>query len=182
MSARDEVDLFPWILGALLMGAAIPAVIALKGSPPPSPAVAIATVSSSPISVQPPLQPAPRPTVEPVRQAPPAAATGQVWQCVVNGQKVFSDSRCGADASVRELSEVNRMAATPVSRTPAYPYPMYPPSAGYSADYPDQDAPAESSASGPFIVINERGRREDGRRTHPPEHRSGQSHGGLNAR
>jgi hypothetical protein len=182
MSARDEVDLFPWILGALLMGAAIPAVIALKGNALPSPAVANAPASSRPISVQEPVQPAPRPeTVEPIRQAPPAP-TGQVWQCVVNGQKVFSDSRCGADASVRQLSEINRMPATPVSRTPAYPgYPMYP-SAAYSTDYPDQDAPAESSASGPFIVINERGRREDGRRTHPPEHRSGQSRGGLNAR
>jgi hypothetical protein len=181
MSAGEQVDLFPWILGTLLMAAAIPAVIALKGSPLKSPPLANAPMTSSPISVPPPVvQTAPRPEIEPLRQAP-QPPTGQVWQCVVNGQKIFSDSRCGADASVRQLSEVNRMAATPVSRAPAYPaYPMYP--TAYPEDYPDQDAPAENSASSPFIVINERGRHEDGRRTHHPEHRSGQSRGGLIAR
>jgi len=182
MSAGEQVDLFPWILGTLLMAAAIPAVIALKGSPLKSPAVANAPASPRPISVPPPvLQPAPRPeTVEPVRQAP-QPPTSQVWQCVVNGQKIFSDSRCGADASVRQLSEVNRMAATPVSRAPAYPaYPLYP--TAYPEEYPDSDAPAENSASSPFIVINERGRHENGRRTHHPERRSGESHGGLIAR
>jgi hypothetical protein len=36
---------------------------------------------------------------------------GQVWQCVINGQRVFSDGPCGEGASVRRLSDPNIMNA-----------------------------------------------------------------------
>jgi hypothetical protein len=48
---------------------------------------------------------------------------GQVWECVVNGQHIFSDVRCGARPSVRQLSQVNIMDATAVH--PSVPYDSY---------------------------------------------------------
>jgi hypothetical protein len=55
---------------------------------------------------------------------------GQVWECVVNGQRTFSDVRCGASPSVRRLNQLNIMDATAVY--PVVPYDAYRP---YDAQY-----------------------------------------------
>jgi hypothetical protein len=48
---------------------------------------------------------------------------GQVWQCVIDGERIFSDAPCGAHASIRQLGELNVMDAPPVqSYAHAYPY------------------------------------------------------------
>jgi hypothetical protein len=104
--------------------------------------------------------------------AGPAAAAssdlpaGEVWQCIVNGQKVFSDKRCGTGASVRQIGDINVMD-TPAAQ-PA-PYGAY--RSGYagapyaSSPYPDdQDdtgyAAADAYAGPAFIVARERAHRE----------------------
>ena len=46
---------------------------------------------------------------------------GEVWQCIVNGQKVFSDKRCGNGASVRQIGDLNVMDTPPPSRYPMEP-------------------------------------------------------------
>jgi hypothetical protein len=178
--------LFPWILGGLLIAVAVPAVIALTSTDEPS---RVAKAARSPVHItQPAIEPvAPPAAIEPV--SPPATIapiqavpTGQIWECVVNRQKTFSDSPCGADASVHHLSEVNVMDPAPIRRTPAYPaYPPYPvdPSSSAYDFYPaDPDAPDTngSSATSPIIVINERERREHKPQTHHHEHRPGHVH------
>jgi len=45
---------------------------------------------------------------------------GQVWQCVRNGERIFSDARCGDGATIRQLNDVNRMDAVSASRAPSY--------------------------------------------------------------
>jgi len=180
----EQIDLFPWILGGLLIAVAVPGVVALR-STADTPRMAQAVLhpvhtaqpAVEPISPPVAIEPASPPlTITPSQPVP----SGQIWQCVVNGQKTFSDSPCGADAAVHHLSEVNVMDPAPFRRTPAYPtyYPPYPvdsPSSAYSFDPADSDAPDNygSSATSPYIVINERGRREHRPQTHPHEHRPG---------
>jgi hypothetical protein len=74
--------------------------------------------------------------------ARPSLPAGQVWQCIRNGQRIFSDARCGDGATIRQLNDVNRMDAAPVSRAPRYaPSPgAY---AAYAAPYPDEEAPVD---------------------------------------
>jgi len=54
----------------------------------------------------------------------PSLPAGQVWQCIRDGQRIFSDARCGDGATIRQLNDVNRMDAAPVSRAPSYPPPF----------------------------------------------------------
>jgi hypothetical protein len=88
---------------------------------------------------------------------------GQVWECVVNGQRTFSDSPCGDHPAIRQLSEVNTMAAVPVGRAPrllppdtnyAGVGPEYAPDS-YAPEYPEE--PATESANGvayyPLAVV-----------------------------
>jgi hypothetical protein len=83
---------------------------------------------------------------------------GQVWECVVNGQRTFSDVRCGATPSVRRLNPLNIMDATAVH--PGMPYDSYPPyDAQYSAPSGDengQDFVNDAYAGQEVITINER--------------------------
>jgi hypothetical protein len=98
----------------------------------------------------------------------PPLQPGQVWQCVVNGQKVFSDKRCGAGASVRQLGDLNVMHV-PAS-APQPPYGMYQPGYGgsvypASASYPDDpddggNVDSEGYTGQALIVARERARRE----------------------
>jgi hypothetical protein len=182
VSEGEQIDLFPWILGGLLITVAVPMVIALRSTDDTS---RIAQAVLRPVhTAQPAIEPvSPPATIEPV--SPPATIapiqpvpTSQIWQCVVNGQKTFSDSPCGADASVHQLSVVNLMDPAPVRHAPAYPaYPPYPVDlAPYAVDSTEQDAPDTNggSATSQIIVINERERREHRPQTHHHEHRPGQ--------
>ncbi len=76
----------------------------------------------------------------------PELAPGQVWECLEHGQKVFSDSRCGPGAAVRQLREVNTMEATEVA--PPSPYPLYRPGYGGAA-YPSPSPAAPQMAPPP---------------------------------
>ena len=117
--------------------------------------------------------------------AVPAAAQsalppGQVWQCMVNGQRVFSDTRCGDDASVRVLGQLNRMDPTPVLPVAAYPPasnyrlpPGPPPDFGYASIPPEPaaaDAEDDVYASPPVLAVYGRARREHPSRLHHHHH------------
>jgi hypothetical protein len=162
MDKDAQTDLFPWILGILLVAVAIPAVLAftkpadrpirvvattVTPSQPGSPTAAAspATTANTPAPLTTPIAPAVSapatrsitPAVAAGAQSAvrPALPVGQVWQCVVNGQKVFSDTACGDGATIRQLSDVNGMDPTPVARAPLYtgygPYPGYGPNPDY---------------------------------------------------
>jgi len=139
-----DIDLLPWILGAML-------------------AVGAAAAAASDVA------PAPAPAAPNARkQLPP----GQVWECQVDGQRVFSDTRCGAHASVRHLSELNLMASSAPAgydRPPRTGY--YPPSPAMDepAPYPSDD---EAGYTGPSVIVRERLRREQARRDHRPRARA----------
>jgi hypothetical protein len=71
----------------------------------------------------------------------PSLPPGQVWQCIHNGQRVFSDTRCGDGATIRQLNDTNRMDTAPAWRGAAYPA-AYP--APFPAPYPDEGVPEET--------------------------------------
>jgi hypothetical protein len=50
-------------------------------------------------------------------QPPTSSATTQVYECKVEGRRIFSDQPCAADAKQRDIGESNRMDAQPVSIT-----------------------------------------------------------------
>ncbi len=178
MSKNEQIDLLPWIFSGLLIAVAVPAVMALTGGTKVTPqAPRVAMVASDSVNTVPvPIPPAPLPaTVAPVAPVAPESAT-QIWQCVSNGQKTFSDSPCGAGASVHQLSEINRMDATPVSHTTAYS--AYP-SLNYAAAPPDQDTSDVDGggySTSQVIAVSERQRREHSHRTHDLGHRVGLAH------
>jgi hypothetical protein len=64
-----------------------------------------------------------------------------VWQCVIDGERIFSDAPCGAHASIRQLRELNVMDSPP-AQSYAYAYPYAPVSAPAPAFAP---APADDS-------------------------------------
>lgn len=108
---------------------------------------------------------------ETVAKPEPALPAGQVWQCTVDGQKTFSDKRCGAGASIRQINDVNRMDPTPVPRIHFYES---------GASYPARGAPEEDAgqpvSSDPIyataVIVNRLGNRP--RPRHP--HRRAQAH------
>ncbi len=111
----------------------------------------------------------------------PELPPGQVWECTEHGQKVFSDSRCGNGASVRQLGELNMMEATMAS--PPNPYPIYRPGYGGAA-YPSapplapqmapppQDDEADSGAVADYFYPGQQfiPARDRPRREHLPHH------------
>lgn len=181
MPKSAQKDWLPWIFGGLLVAAAIPAVMAVTGEGTDNGAPLAGVAASGTANTVPPLAPRAPPRAQSAATVPlaPSPSPKRIWQCVNNGQKTFSDSPCGPDASVRQLSEINRMDATPVSHAT-------PQSSAYSA-YPSQDYPAASSdqdaadavigsSTSQFIVIDERQRREQRHRMHDREHRIGRAH------
>jgi hypothetical protein len=69
--------------------------------------------------------------------------SGQVWECMVNGQRTFSDVRCGTQSTVRQLSPINIMNVA--STRPSATYGSYP--TGYYAPRPIEPATPEESAA-----------------------------------
>jgi hypothetical protein len=149
MRQEMDTDLFPWILGVVLLVAGAFTVALITAQPAPSaPHAALVAPPQDPRIATPPPAPQTAPpeapalnaqstatppqpaAAAPTPESAPASASAQIWQCNVNGQKVFADSPCGTDASVRQLGEVNRMNPTPVLPQSAYsayqpPYPPY---------------------------------------------------------
>jgi hypothetical protein len=65
------------------------------------------------------------------RSSPPLPA-GEVWECLTNGERVFSDAPCGAQAAIHEIRSINTMntgAAIQVAQHPAW---LPPPDAAYA--------------------------------------------------
>jgi len=134
-----------------------------------APAVAPRAMPASASTSTPPATPGAAPGVTIAGAAADASRdlpAGEVWQCIVNGQKVFSDKRCGNGASIRQIGDLNVMD-TPAAQP--LPYGVY--RSGYagapypSAPYPDDqddtgNAAADVYAGPAFIVARERARRE----------------------
>jgi hypothetical protein len=138
MSKDRHTDLFPWILGlGLLAAGAFGAVLIMAPPAPKTLRVAAAAPELlTPAPPPPPMQvPLKAPSLTALASvpdgAPPALANNPIWQCEVNGQKIFADSPCGAGASIRALNETNRMNPTPIA--PRSVYSSYP--AAYEPPY-----------------------------------------------
>ncbi len=180
----EENDLLPWILGGTLALAAV-AAAALgssdSSSPPNAPVVATASSTQVAPSATPAAHPAAQADLSPVVVSPnarPQLPPGQVWECDVDGRRVFSDTQCGAHATVRQLTEVNVIdssaASAPVAPRaygagPGYysqPGPAYDRGPGPAVDTPPDDSGADSPIyTGTTVVVHDRWHRD-----HLPHH------------
>jgi hypothetical protein len=169
MTQRAHPDLSPWIfVGVLALSAAISSATGLTAQAATSNDDSSATRPAAPIAPALPAAaahgggsvaaaPAPAPATA-AAQAPRAAAAarpqlppGQVWQCVIDGGRVFSDAPCGEHASIRRLSDLNVMDSPRQGDAYAYGYaPMHVPAATSApapaddsdySDYPSPDLP-----------------------------------------
>jgi hypothetical protein len=152
---HKDIDLLPWILGALAT-AIVAAAIAVGTTHHPAatltqtPQQAAAPLSPAVVTIEPPppaspLEPAA--ASEPVQPvtAPPEQS-GQIWECTTNGQKTFSSKPCGDKATLLDVGPVNTMNATPIGQ----PSRNYPADTNYAPDYsypgpeesPDNSYPA----------------------------------------
>jgi hypothetical protein len=168
---RQEYDLFPLILGLTLASAgafgwylavgARHAPNSLAAKPPAAAMTAKLETPAEPAasSAAPQLPPASAPSIAPSKAAanpsPPAVEGGEatptgtkIWQCDVNGQRVFADFKCASDAEATEPALVNRMNPTPV---PPRRYPVYsaPPVESQEPDYYGGD----ESANAPPVYV-----------------------------
>ncbi len=165
-----ENDLLPWIMGGLLAASAAVAVAVVthRDAPhnlpsPPQAAASTQAVTAAPAAASAslpspaaePAAPAPAPepsqALEPVQPAgAPIASGSQIWECTTNGQKTFSDKRCGSNAVLRETNTMNIMNPSPIL-PPARPYP---PQSGGEPDYyyPDAQEPGDVDSSYPVVI------------------------------
>ena len=98
-----------------------------------------------------------------VAAAPAARAAlpqGSVWECVLNGQRTFSDAPCGARPVIRQLNPVNTMESSP-----AFSYDSY--DSAYAAAASDQ-SPAGSTDGNDVNSVY--WIRERSQRGHAPAH------------
>jgi hypothetical protein len=181
--ARDT-DLFPWILGGCLAIAGAAALAVDAGPAETTDAAKAAAPASQTPAAPAPSAPAHTGDLSPVvisSNARPQLPPGQVWECEIDGQRVFSDVQCGAHATVRQLRELNTMdaaAAPPVYRYPAnsagaYPPPggAYPPPMSYEpADDQGGDYSGDVYAGQPVVVLRDRFRRDHRPRPSPRPH------------
>jgi hypothetical protein len=152
-------DLLPWIFGGLSMATvAIAIIVGSNNRPVPrkSPAPRLATAYALP--------PAPAETVPvavpalvPVQAlaaaqlqtvTPPLERSSQIWECVIDGQRTFSDKRCGEKPSVRKIGPINTMDPTPIFRSNS----SYERQSSYAADYPDPSEQQLADNSYPVYV------------------------------
>jgi hypothetical protein len=162
MENDTDADLFPWILGSVLITtAAVATLIASIHTPasntPKTPSRSATSLSTSAPTV-PTAPPAPiqaPPTIQPA--AHDALPPGTVWECVVDGERTFSDAPCGAHSSIRQLSELNLMDS---ARARSVSYVGY--DQGYAPPTTDQYPPDlvnYTNVNTEVIVIDERMRR-----------------------
>jgi hypothetical protein len=173
----EDTDLLPWILGAsLALAAAAATALGLSDptAPPSAPVVAAASnnpAAPSTTAATPPLHT----DLSPVAVSPTARVQlppGQVWQCDVGGQRVFSDTQCGAHATVRQLTELNVFdSSTAYAQRAPRPYgpgPAPGPGPGYYPQpEPASEAPPDDSDANypiytgtPVVVVHDRVRRD----------------------
>jgi hypothetical protein len=176
-------DLLPWIFGGLSMATVAIAIIvgsnnrpAPKNPPPSSLATAYALPPAPAETV-----PVAVPILVPVQAleaaqlqtvTPPIEQSGQIWECAINGQRTFSDKRCGEKPSLRKIGPINTMDPTPIFRSIS----SYEPESSYAAEYPEPSDPQLADNSYPVYVgvpYHER-RRPD--RAHPSHDRGRTPH------
>jgi hypothetical protein len=167
---NKQRDLLPWILGALSVATvAVVVAVASSGktitpgphlagvavaqptatpdlSPTPAPAPA---ASMAPVPAQAVLSAASGPEPEAARlpivqgqaTAEPVPQGGQIWQCMTNGVKTFSNNPCGEKSTLLEVRAINTMNPTPVVRyARSYaPEPRNSPAYAEPNSYSDQD-------------------------------------------
>ncbi|HEY0748358.1 MAG TPA: DUF4124 domain-containing protein [Steroidobacteraceae bacterium] len=114
--------LFPWILASLSIGG-----IAVSASTSP-------TLSPPPAAASAPPAQAPESAPVPSQQAAPKQS-GEIWQCVTNGVRTFSNNPCGEKSSLVKVRPINTMAPPPVIRYTR----ANGPDSGYAQRYADQD-------------------------------------------
>jgi hypothetical protein len=174
---NNQRDLLPWILGGLsvaTVAAVITVAFAGKSAPSLRPAGAgTAQVTSAPNSVSVPApaplaaeaampavaETAPATAAQALATAEPALQTGQIWECMTNGVKTFSNNPCGEKSTLLEVRAINTMNPTPVVRyARAYaPEPRYSPGYADQNNYSDQEVyseqgPAETGVNSYAIV------------------------------
>jgi hypothetical protein len=176
-------DLLPWIFGGLSMATVAFAIIVgsnNRPAPKDSPAPSLATADALP--------PAPAETVPvavpvlvPVQAlaaaqletaTPPIEQRSQIWECVIDGRRTFSDKRCGEKPSLRKIGPINTMDPTPILRSNS----SYVPQSSHAAEYPDPSEQQFADNSYPVYVgvpYHER-RRPD--RPHPSHDRGRKPH------
>jgi hypothetical protein len=186
-------DLLPWITGGLML-AAVAVAIAVSSTNRNAPAIfpapsqlaapttgvlaATSTPAPAPASVPDPAPPiVPAVTVMPTAQIPPAtrpaASSGQIWECTINGLRTFSGKPCGDKSLVHEIGPVNGMDAAPVlpyARS-VDPDSRREPESSYSGDQENPD-PAQEVARTSYpvfigIPVHERRRPNH---AHRPDH------------
>jgi hypothetical protein len=155
-----ERDLLPWILGALSLATLATAITlgmnhrtAARNLSAPLQAIA-ASLPAAPVHTV--TEPAPQPASldTPVAAthaddpSPPLAnrtspQNGQIWECMTNGQKTFSNNPCGAKSTVLDIGPVNTMEATPAFHAGRS---YAPPPSGYAPEY--SSAPDDTYADG----------------------------------
>src|ERR1700676_2225234 len=132
MTNSADRDLFPWILGGLLI-VLVAGAIGFASSDQSDPPASVPPNQSS--AVPSPAKFSRPPTVTARNGGTPAPAPPRVWECMANGQRTFSDSPCGTTSTIRQLSEINRMDPTPAPPSVTY---YNPPTPSYAPDYTAQ--------------------------------------------
>jgi hypothetical protein len=206
---NKETDLLPWILGALAVSAVAVAVTLGSGSKAPAPnllrggAASLSSATSAPsppatatpsdAAPAAPLTPAPvsdaplaaRPAISSAAPTPLSAESSapgtQIWECMSNGLKTFSNNPCGDKSSLVQVRPINTMSSTPLVRSArAYPAePVYTQPYAEQNSYSDQDDgadPGSASTDNSYAVVQgfaylPRKRREHPHR--PPHQNSG---------
>jgi hypothetical protein len=151
MRQDRNTDLFPWILSlGLLAAGAFGAVLVMAPRAPNFPRVAAKAAEMHTLEPPPPAaMQASAPTSVPASVpdgARPPLAGNPIWQCEVNGQKIFADSPCGPKAFIRPLNETNRMSPTPIVPGAAYSAYEPPYTEPYSEDIHSVPGNAEYAA------------------------------------
>jgi hypothetical protein len=90
-----------------------PAPVAPAASMAPVPSPAVLSAASGP---EPEAEAARLPAVQGQDTAEPAPQAGQIWQCMTNGVKTFSNNPCGEKSTLLEVRAINTMNPTPVVR------------------------------------------------------------------
>jgi hypothetical protein len=154
---NKERDLLPWVLGGLSAAAiavAFAAVSTHRNAPSLPSQVLAAQPAASPTALParttvPAAPPAAQPDSTPSSAPPPLQAQnavapetpgGQIWVCVTNGVKTFSNNPCGEKSTQLDVGPINTMSAAPAMHSVR----AYGPEPRYAAGYADQGAPADA--------------------------------------
>jgi hypothetical protein len=128
---------------------------------------------------------------------PPIVQHRQIWECTINGQKTFSDYRCGDKASLREIGPINIMDPTPAVPHPrsyaqeSSAQPRYYEPSQQADSYPSEQQSADDSYSVddsyPVFIGNPLGERrrpdhEERRRSDREDRPQSHEAGGLQSR